>query len=128
MKPDALSMDFKRNNVMTRTELLEMIKNGENSGTEFKRDTLDNRSLAKEIVAFANLYGGRILLGVDDEGSIAGVTRPNLEEWVMTACRDKICPEIIPLIDSYQEAVTRCESGVIKKGLPLQPLFFVSKI
>jgi len=92
---------------MTRTELLEIIKNGENSGTEFKRDTLDNRKLAKEIVAFANLYGGRILLGVDDEGSIAGITRPNLEEWVMTACRDKIRPEIIP----YYEVIHDVEPG-----------------
>lgn len=81
---------------MTKTELLELIKNGENSGIEFKRDTLVNRSLAKEVVAFANLQGGCILLGVDDDGSIAGITRPDLEEWVMTACRDKIRPEIIP--------------------------------
>ena len=43
---------------MTKTELLELIKNGENSGVEFKRDTLDNRALAKELVAFANLRGG----------------------------------------------------------------------
>ena len=92
---------------MTRTELLEMIKNGENSGTEFKRDTLDNRKLAKEIVAFANLYGGRILLGVDDDGSIAGITRPDLEEWAMTACRDKIRPEIIP----YYEVIHDVEPG-----------------
>ncbi len=92
---------------MTRTELLETIKNGENSGTEFKRDTLNNRSLAKEIVAFANLYGGRILLGVDDDGSLAGITRPNLEEWVMTACRDKIRPEIIP----YYEVIHDVEPG-----------------
>jgi ATP-dependent DNA helicase RecG len=42
---------------MTRTELLEIIKNGESSGVEFKRDTIDNRALAKEIVAFANLAG-----------------------------------------------------------------------
>ena len=39
---------------MTRTELLELIANKENSGVEFKRDTLDNRALAKELVAFAN--------------------------------------------------------------------------
>ena len=111
-------MDFKRNNDMTRTELLEIIKNGENSGTEFKRDTLDNRKLAKEIVAFANLYGGRILLGVDDEGSIAGITRPNLEEWVMTACRDKIRPEIIPYYEVIHDvepckhvAIVRVERG-----------------
>lgn len=58
---------------MTRTELLELIKNGENSGVEFKRDTIENRALAKELVAFANLQGGRVLLGVDDDGSVVGI-------------------------------------------------------
>ena len=43
----------------TRTELLELIRNGENSGVEFKRDTLQNHDLAKELVAFSNFGGGR---------------------------------------------------------------------
>ncbi len=46
----------------TRTELLEQINNGENSGVEFKRDVIDNRALAKELVAFSNLSGGVVLL------------------------------------------------------------------
>jgi ATP-dependent DNA helicase RecG len=97
-------MDFSGEDAMTRTELLELIKNGESSGTEFKKDTLDNRALAKEFVAFANLQGGCILLGVDDDGNITGITRPDLEQWVMTACRDKIRPEIIPYYEEIHDA------------------------
>jgi ATP-dependent DNA helicase RecG len=81
---------------MTKTELLEVIYNGENSGVEFKRDDIQNHELAKELVAFANLRGGVVLLGVEDDGSISGIRRTKLEEWVMTLCRDKIRPEIIP--------------------------------
>jgi len=92
---------------MTKTELLEIIKNGENSGVDFKRDTIDNRALAKELVAFANLKGGRILMGVDDNGDVHGITRDKLEEWVMTACRDKIRPELIP----YFELIRDVEPG-----------------
>jgi len=92
---------------VTVTELLELIHNGENSGVEFKRDTIQNRELAKELVAFANLQGGRVLLGVDDDGSIAGITRPDLEEWVMTTCRDKIRPGLIP----YYERIREVEPG-----------------
>ena len=36
-----------------RTELLEIIANGENSGVEFKRDDLRKQDLAKELVALA---------------------------------------------------------------------------
>lgn len=92
---------------MTRTELLEMIHNGENSGVEFKRDVIQNHDLAKELVAFANFQGGVVLLGVEDDGSVSGITRDNLEEWVMTACRDKVRPGLIP----FYEVVRDVEPG-----------------
>ncbi|MCB0330723.1 MAG: putative DNA binding domain-containing protein, partial [Bdellovibrionales bacterium] len=84
---------------MTRTELLEIIKNGESSGVEFKRDDIQNRALAKELVALSNLEGGIVLLGVEDDGTISGITRNDLEQWVMNACRDKIRPGIIPFFE-----------------------------
>ena len=83
----------------TRTELLEIISNGESSGVDFKRDTLQNYALAKVLVSFSNLGGGMVLLGVEDDGSITGLTRTNPEEWVMTTCRDKIRPAIIPFFE-----------------------------
>jgi ATP-dependent DNA helicase RecG len=92
---------------MTHTELLAIIFNGENSGVEFKREVLQPKDLATELVAFSNLSGGMVLLGVEDDGSISGVTRVDLEEWVMTACRDKIRPPIIP----FFEVVRDVESG-----------------
>lgn len=80
----------------TRTELLEIIANGENSGVDFKRDDLSTRDLAKELVALSNLAGGMVLLGVEDDGAITGLMRDDLEEWVMNVCRDKIRPPIVP--------------------------------
>lgn len=87
----------------TRTELLELINNGENSGVEFKRDVIENHALAKELVAFSNFSGGVVLLGVEDDGTVFGITRPNLEEWVMTTCRDKIRPAIIPFFEIVRD-------------------------
>ena len=80
---------------MRKTELLTLIRNGENTGVEFLFDTSESYAFAKELVAFINLQGGRVILGVDDDGSMAGLTRDCLEEWVMTTCRDKIRPELI---------------------------------
>ena len=45
---------------MTRAELLEPVTNGESSGVEFKRDDARPEQLAREIVALANLHGGRV--------------------------------------------------------------------
>ena len=91
----------------TRTELLEIIANGENSGVEFKRDDLRTQDLAKELVAFSNLEGGTVLLGVEDDGSVSGLARPDIEEWVMNVCRDKIRPAIVP----FFEVIRTVEGG-----------------
>ena len=98
----------------TKTELLEIIANGENSGVEFKRDVLQNHDLAKELVAFSNLEGGRVLLGVDDDGNIVGLTRDRLEEWVMTACRDKIRPGIIPFFETIKGVEPNKDVAIVR--------------
>lgn len=98
----------------TRTELLEIIGNGESSGVEFKRDGLLNHDFAKELVAFSNLAGGIVLLGVEDDGSISGISRPNLEEWVMTTCRDKIRPAIIPFFEIIRDAEPGRDVAIVR--------------
>ncbi|MCY4311149.1 MAG: putative DNA binding domain-containing protein [Rhodospirillaceae bacterium] len=87
----------------TRTELLEIIANGENSGVEFKRDDLSTKDFAEELVAFSNFQGGMVLLGVEDDGTITGLMRCDLEEWVMNVCRDKIRPAIIPFFEMVRD-------------------------
>ena len=69
---------------MNKSELQELIRNGENSGVEFIHDQeLRPEQLAKEVVALANFQGGRIFIGVDDDGTVTGVQSSNLERWVM---------------------------------------------
>ncbi|NQU63409.1 MAG: putative DNA binding domain-containing protein [SAR324 cluster bacterium] len=87
---------------MLKTELLEIISNGENSGVEFKRDDIRPEQLAKEIVAMLNFQGGRIFLGVEDDGSISGLQRQNTEEWVMNVIRDKIHPQLLPFYEKIK--------------------------
>lgn len=81
---------------MVKAELMELVANGENSGIEFKRDDIRPEQFAKEIVAFANLEGGRILVGVEDDGTLTGIQRPDTQEWVLNVFRDKVFPMIIP--------------------------------
>ncbi len=88
---------------MTKSELLELISNGENSGVEFKCDDLRPEQIAKEVVALANLGGGRILLGVEDDGTITGIRRPDLETWVMDKVFGrKVHPMILPFYEEIQ--------------------------
>ena len=99
---------------MTRTELLELIRNGENSGVEFKRDIIETEDLSKELVAFANLRGGRVILGVDDDSRVVGITRPKLEEWVMNTCRDSIRPELIPYFEIIRDVEPEKDVAIVQ--------------
>jgi ATP-dependent DNA helicase RecG len=79
---------------MNRTELAELIHNGENSGVEFKRDDVRPEQIAKEMAALLNLEGGHILIGVEKDGSVTGLTREpaRAEEWVMEVARTHLLP------------------------------------
>ena len=114
---------------ITRTELLEVIHNGENSGVEFKRDDIQNNDLAKELVAFSNLEGGILLLGVEDDGAVSGITRDKLEEWVMTACRDKIRPGLIPFYELVKDVEAGKDVAVVRvsRGLDVHTLWHNNK-
>ena len=83
---------------MNRTHLAELIQQGENSGVEFKRDDVTPARLAKEMAALLNLEGGHILLGVEKDGDVSGLTRAReqAEEWVMEVARIHLRPAAIP--------------------------------
>ena len=87
---------------MNRAELLELIRNGENSGVEFKRDDIRPEQLAKEMAALLNFEGGHILLGVDDDGRIPGLarSREEVERWVMNIAQENLQPNVIPVWSS----------------------------
>lgn len=114
---------------ITRTELLEIIRNGENSGIEFKRDDIQNHALARELVAFSNFEGGMLLLGVEDNGSISGITRPDPEQFVMNACRDKIRPGLIPFYERVKDAEPGKDVVIVRvsRGLDVHTLWHDNK-
>jgi ATP-dependent DNA helicase RecG len=90
---------------MTKLELLELIQNGENSWVEFKRDDRGGRvfseDFAKEIVAFSNAKGGKIIVGIEDNGNITGLSGEGFEEWVMNICRTLVHPGVIPFYEEF---------------------------
>lgn len=89
---------------MNKAELLDLIRNGEDSTVEFERDDVRNRDLARELVAFLNLEGGVVLLGVEDDGSVSGTARDRLEEWVGELCRAEIEPPVVPILSWARDA------------------------
>ena len=84
---------------MNKTELLELIASQENSRVEFKRDDCHPDDITKEMSALLNVVGGVVLLGVEDDGRISGLTRSQkeAEEWLMNMARNNLQPPTSPV-------------------------------
>lgn len=68
---------------MTLQELTQLASLGEGRHLEFKRRVPRAERIAKEVIALANTGGGRLLLGVDDDGAIVGVRDAEEEEFAL---------------------------------------------
>lgn len=100
---------------MQKQDLLEIIKAGENSRVEFKSIGFHGDSLAKEVVAFANMNGGDIFIGIADDGGLENVER-GVEERVINICRNNIQPSIIPEITTVVVEESRILRVSVEKG------------
>ena len=68
--------------------LFKLISQGEHQQQDFKYCINDSRKIAKSLVAFANTDGGRLLVGVKDNGKIIGISSE--EEYYMVEAAAKI--------------------------------------
>lgn len=84
-----------------RHYLLSLIKEGEHQQQDFKYRVSDARKLARSVSAFANTDGGRLLIGVRDDGHLSGV-RSEEEIFMMHQAAYKYCkPEPSIKFDTY---------------------------
>ena len=84
-----------------RRYLLNLIQEGEHQQQDFKYRVADACKLAKSVSAFANTYGGRLLIGVRDDGHLSGV-RSEEEIFMMHQAAYKYCkPEASIKFDTY---------------------------
>ena len=81
--------------------LLSLIREGEHQQQDFKYRVTDARKLAKSVSAFANTNGGRLLIGVRDDGHLSGV-RSEEEIYMMHQAAYKYCkPESTIKFETY---------------------------
>ncbi|HSS18817.1 MAG TPA: RNA-binding domain-containing protein [Pyrinomonadaceae bacterium] len=84
----------------SRTELLRLIRGGEDTFLELKVKLSNPEKIAQEIVALANTGGGVIVFGVNDQLRIEGVDNPeSVQEELVRICREDIEPPLVPFID-----------------------------
>lgn len=82
--------DEKKQKMDAKKYLTSLISQGEHSQQDFKYKVQDAVKLARSVSAFANTEGGRLLIGVRDDGNISGV-RSEEEIYMMHAAAYKYC-------------------------------------
>ena len=87
---------------LTDTEYIHaLIAEGEHQQQDFKFEISDARKIAKTLSAFANTDGGKLLIGVKDNGKIAGV-RSDEEQYMIEAAAGLYCsPEVNYTMQTY---------------------------
>lgn len=80
---------------LTNTEYIHtLIAEGEHQQQDFKFEISDARKIARTLSAFSNTSGGRLLIGVKDNGKIVGI-RSDEEKYMIEAAAQLYClPEI----------------------------------
>jgi len=73
-----------------------LVEQGEHQQQDFKFEISDSKKIARSIAAFANTDGGKLLVGVKDNGSIAGI-RSDEEIHMLDAAAQMYCKPEVPL-------------------------------
>lgn len=84
----------------SRTELMRLVRGGEDTFLELKVKLSNTEKIAQEIVALANTGGGVIVFGVNDQLRVEGVDdAEDVQDELVRICREEIQPPLVPFID-----------------------------
>ncbi|WP_025146195.1 helix-turn-helix domain-containing protein [Pedobacter jeongneungensis] len=92
-----------------------LILQGEGVMLDFKKTITSTEKIAKSLVAFANNKGGKLLIGVADDGSIKGVKSEEEEKYMILTAAHQCCK---PAIEPYFEEIYVDEKLVLVVNIP----------
>jgi ATP-dependent DNA helicase RecG len=92
---------------MEAIELIELIRRGEDSQTQLKQNINNPESLAGDLVAFSNSKGGKIIIGVNDQGKVIGLTADDIRrinQLLSNTASQHVHPSINPTSENISTA------------------------
>ena len=92
----------------------------EDNNTELKREFVSD--IKKIAVAFANTNGGKIYIGIADDGEVVGLISPDSVSRQVASCiRDSIKPDITRFFDVHTEEIEgkKIVVATIERGISL---------
>ncbi len=99
--------------------LIGLIKEGEHLQQDFKYEISDSKKIARTLSAFANTEGGRLLIGVKDNGNIKGVSTEEEFHMIKAASEMYTTPKVPFEVQSHEhKGLTVLEIKVAKGNKP----------
>lgn len=92
-------------------EIIDLIIEGTSEQVEFCEESLDDESIARQIVSFANAKGGMLLFGVDEKKEVHGLQFFEIEHRIADITANMIYPALIP--EYYNVKLTGKTVGVV---------------
>jgi predicted HTH transcriptional regulator len=92
-----------------------LILQGEGVMLDFKKTITSTEKIAKSLVAFANNKGGKLLIGVADDGSIKGVKSEEEEKYMILTAAHQFCK---PAIEPHFEEIYVDDKLVLVVEIP----------
>ena len=100
--------------------ITELISQGEHQRLDFKFEVSDSKKIARTLSAFANTDGGTLLIGVKDNGNIAGI-RSEEEYYMIEAASNMYCKPEIPFEAKEWNMEGKIVLEIRVKSLPEKP-------
>ena len=88
---------------METTELIDCLSRGEDSRHQFKENFTNADALAAEIVAFSNSAGGQIFIGVQNDGTVLGLSHADIDrlnQLISNSASQNGRPAVNPLTEN----------------------------
>jgi ATP-dependent DNA helicase RecG len=88
---------------MEAIELIELIGRGEDSRTQFKQTVTSPESVAGDLVAFSNSKGGRIVIGINDQGTVVGLSTDDIRrinQLISNTATNSVRPSVNPITEN----------------------------
>jgi predicted HTH transcriptional regulator len=113
---------------MSPADLERMVRIGEGYHLEFKQRVSSPGRIAREAIAFANTWGGTILVGVDDDGRITGLKDSEEELFDLRTAFKEYCDppiqllfEVVPVSRKRDVIVVRVDRSETKPHTYREP-------
>ena len=104
---------------MNWDEIMSLLEQGEGQSVEFEKNIPAKDDITREMVAFSNADGGKIIYGIDDKNKhLIGVTPDNdFESWVKDIGKNACSPSIIPSIEIFEKGDKKIAIISIPEGV-----------